>query len=138
MFQTELLTQLQNARFIPGSKMREHLAGMSNIAERLAEIGCPMTEENFCSYIRTSLALAPEYKSIITSLDTIARRTHTAVTSQELIHNLNMEANSAELEASMTKSTSAMLSAHAKAKGKDSKSKEKLAGKGKSKRHCEN
>ena len=61
MFQTNLLAQLQNTRYIEGNNMREHLTKMVEIKEKLAEIGKPITDESFLAYIRTSLSLVPNF-----------------------------------------------------------------------------
>ena len=59
MYETNLLTQLQNSRFVEGENMREHLTKLTEIREKLSEIGCPISEESYIAYIRTSLSLAP-------------------------------------------------------------------------------
>jgi hypothetical protein len=61
MFETNLLTQLQNSCYVKGDAMWEHLAKMVEIKERLAEMGCPLSDESFMSYIRTSISLAPSF-----------------------------------------------------------------------------
>ena len=61
MFETNLLTQLQNARYVEGESMREHLAKMTEIKERLAEMNCQISDESFVSYICTSLSLAQNF-----------------------------------------------------------------------------
>ncbi|KAG6863668.1 hypothetical protein C0991_004262, partial [Blastosporella zonata] len=91
MFETELLTQLSNSRFhtMDSTTMHKHLAGLTTLNERLAEI----------------------------ALNTLACQTHTKVSSDELIISLNQEANSNEIENNINKSNLAMLAAHAKAAG---------------------
>jgi hypothetical protein len=61
MYETNLLTQLQNTRYVEGESMREHLAKMTEIKERLAEMNCQISDESFVSYIRTSLSLAQNF-----------------------------------------------------------------------------
>ena len=68
MYKTNLLTQLQNSRFVEGENMREHLMKLTEIREKLSEIGCPISEESYIAYIRTSLSLAPNYRALITTL----------------------------------------------------------------------
>ena len=61
MFETNLLTQLQNSRYVEGDSMREHLAKMVEIKERLTEMDYKLTDESFVSYIRMSISLAPNF-----------------------------------------------------------------------------
>ncbi|KAG6860197.1 hypothetical protein C0993_003124, partial [Termitomyces sp. T159_Od127] len=142
MYETDLLAQLQNTRFVENGKidMRTHLANMVVIKERLAEIGCPLSDVSFVSYIRTSLSLAPTYKPLFTTLATSARTSGKSVSSQDLIWHLNEEANSAAIETNINRQHEAMVAAHTEARGntKSSKEKGKSKSKGKDKRHCDN
>ena len=61
LYETNLLTQLQNIRYVEKESMREHIAKMTELRERLAEMNAPVSEESFVSYIRTSLSLAPSF-----------------------------------------------------------------------------
>ena len=47
MFKTNLLTQLQNSCYVEGKSMWEHLTKMTELKERLAEIGAPISDESF-------------------------------------------------------------------------------------------
>lgn len=51
MYETNLLTQLQTSRYVEGQSMREHLAKLIEIKERLAEISCQISDESFVAYI---------------------------------------------------------------------------------------
>jgi gag-polypeptide of LTR copia-type len=61
MFKTNLLMQLQNSHYVEGDAMWEHLAKMVEIKERLAEMGCLLSNQLFVSYICTSISLAPSF-----------------------------------------------------------------------------
>jgi hypothetical protein len=63
LFETNLLTQLQMTRFTEGDSMRDHLSKMVEIRERLAELGCRITDDSFVSNIRMSLSLAPKFRT---------------------------------------------------------------------------
>jgi hypothetical protein len=121
MFETNLITQLQNSRYTEGDSMREHLAKMVKIKERLAEMSYALTDKSFVSYICTSISLAPNFRSLITTLNASA---HEKLTSRNLIWHLNEEANSLVLEDTINKSNKAMLAATSKARG--GKGKEKV------------
>ncbi|KAG5349116.1 hypothetical protein C0989_005809 [Termitomyces sp. Mn162] len=123
MYESNLLAQLQNARYVENDEidMRTHLANMVVIKDRLAEIGCPISDASFASYIRTLLSLAPTFKPLFTTLATSARTSGRPTTSQDLIWHLTEEANSAAIESNINCQHEAMVAAHAKACG-DSKS----------------
>ncbi|KAG5721572.1 hypothetical protein E4T56_gene13059 [Termitomyces sp. T112] len=138
MYETDLLAQLQNARFIKNGEidMCTHLANLVVIKECLAEIRCPLSDASFVSYIRTSLSLAPTYKPLFTMLAMSACTSGKSVSNQDLIWHLNKEANSAAIETSINHQHEAMIAAHAKACGSSKDEK------GKSNRrencHCDN
>ncbi|RDB27836.1 Retrovirus-related Pol polyprotein from transposon TNT 1-94 [Hypsizygus marmoreus] len=141
MFETDLLMRLQTSRYVEGDDMRKHLTDLTSLKERLAEIGSPLSDESFASYIRTSLSLSPSYRPLFTTLATAAREKGKPTTSDELKWHLLEEANTAELEENMNKSNSAMLAAHVRFRGDNTKGNSgKSKGKGKSKdsRHCSN
>ena len=75
MFKTDHLTQLQNSCYVVGDSMQEHLAKIVEIKERLVEMSYSLTDESFVSYIHTSISLAPNFQSIITTLNTSAYET---------------------------------------------------------------
>jgi hypothetical protein len=125
MYETNLLTQLQNTRYVEGESMREHLAKMTEIKERLAEMNCQISDESFVSYIRTSLSLAQNFRSLISTLTAAAHESGKKLTSTNLIWHLNEEANSIILEDSINKSNEAMLAATAKARSGKGKVKAK-------------
>ncbi|KAG6821727.1 hypothetical protein H0H92_001183, partial [Tricholoma furcatifolium] len=141
MFESDLIARLQNSRFIENGEvdMRTHLANLTVINERLAEIGCPISDTSFASYIRTSLSLAPSYKSLLTTLSATARSIRKPLSSQELIHHITEEANNFEIENNINRHHEAMLAAHLKVRSdsKDTKGKSNSKDK-KEKRHCDN
>jgi hypothetical protein len=61
LFEANLLVQLQNTRYIEKESMREHIAKMTELRERLAKMNAPIPDEAFVSYLRTSLSLAPSF-----------------------------------------------------------------------------
>ncbi|KAG6912245.1 hypothetical protein DXG01_016013, partial [Tephrocybe rancida] len=142
MFETDLLNQLQTSRYIENGDIdvRTHLANLVVIKERLAEIGFPVSDTSFASYIRTSMSLATSFKPLFTTLATASRTAGKPTTSDQLIWHLTDEANSNAIESNINKQHEAMLSAHTKSKGDSSNFKGKPKGKGKSKdgRHCGN
>jgi len=75
MFETDLLTQLQTICYTEGDNMRTHLTKMSEIRDHLAEIGAPITDASFNSYIWTSLLLTPCYQPLFTALNTTSCET---------------------------------------------------------------
>lgn len=126
MYETTLLTQLQTIRFTDGDDMREHLANMNQIRERLAEINCSLSDESFMTYIRTSVSLVPSYKTLITTLTATSRVSGKKLTSTDLAWHLQEEADSALHEENMNKSNAAMVAAVAKMQGRESKKDKKF------------
>ena len=63
LYETNLLTQLQNTRYIEGESMRDHIAKMTELKEQLAEMNTPVSDESFGSYLCTSLSLAPSFQT---------------------------------------------------------------------------
>ena len=108
--------------------MREHIAKMTELRERLAEMNAPISDESFVSYIRTSLSLAPSFRTLFTTLSTASRQTGRKLTPADVIWHLTEEATSVELEDSINKSNAAMMALTSR----DSKP-EKGKGKGKDK-----
>ena len=51
LYKTNLLMQLQNTRYIEKESMREHIAKMTELRERLAEMNAPISDESFVSYL---------------------------------------------------------------------------------------
>jgi len=121
MYETSLLTQLQNAHYVEGESMQEHLASMVEIKEHLADMNSQISDESFVAYIRTSLSLVPNYRSLVTTLTAAAHESGKKLTNANLIWHLNEEANSTALEESINKSNAALVAAMAKAKGKKGK-----------------
>jgi hypothetical protein len=122
LYETNLLTQLQNARYAEGQSMREHIAKMTEIRERLAEMNCPVSDESFVSYLRTSLSLAPTFRTLFTTLSATAHQTGKKLTSSDVIWHLTEEAYSVEIEDNINKSNAAMMASMTRAKdgkGKD-------------------
>ncbi|RDB30865.1 hypothetical protein Hypma_006011 [Hypsizygus marmoreus] len=88
-----------------------------SLKECLAEIGSPLSDKFFASYIRTSLSLASSYHPLFTTFATAACEKRKPMTSDELKWHLLEKANTAELEENMNKLNSAMLAAHARFRG---------------------
>ena len=126
LYETNLLTQLQTLRLVEKGNMREHLTQMTEIKERLAEMNCPLSDESFVSYLRTSLSLVPNYRSLLTTLNATAHESGRKLTSENLIWHLTEEANSIAIEESINKSNAALIVAMAKTK--DGKNKSKTMG----------
>jgi hypothetical protein len=61
LYKTNLLMQLQNTCYAEGESMRDHIAKMTELRERLAKMNTPVSDESFVSYLRTSLSLAPSF-----------------------------------------------------------------------------
>jgi len=133
MYETDLLTHLQNARYTEGDNMREHLTTMTEIKERLAEMNFSISDESFVTYIRTSLSLAPTFRPLFIALSAAARKSGKPLTSSELIWHLTEEAASTSIEDSINKSNAAMV-AHQKGKGRGKGG----SSKSKSDRYCTN
>ena len=74
LYETNLLMQLQNTRYIEKESMREHIAKMTELRERLAEMNAPISDESFVSYLRTSLSLAPSFRRLFTTLSATAHQ----------------------------------------------------------------
>ena len=138
LYEMNLLTQLQTLRLTENGDMREHLTKMSEIKERLAEMNCPVTDELFVSYIRTSLSLVPNYQTLLTTLNATAHESGRKLTSSNLIWHLTEEANSLTLEDSINKSNAAMMAASSTTSSKGKGAKGKGKSKGKLKVHCSN
>ena len=51
LYETNLLMQLQNTRYIEKESMREHIAKMTELRERLAEMNAPISDESFVLYL---------------------------------------------------------------------------------------
>jgi len=81
MFEMDLITQLQTIRYSDGNSMRTHLTKMTELRDHLAEIGAPITDASFNSYIRTLLSLTPHYQPLFATLSTTARETGKPITS---------------------------------------------------------
>ena len=116
MYKTNLLTQLQNSHFVKGENMREHLTKLTEIREKLSEIGCPISEESYIAYIRTSLSLTPNYRALITTLAATSFESGRKLSSTNLIWHLNEEANTIKLQENINQSSEAMMAAVAKAR----------------------
>ena len=123
LYETNLLTQLQNTRYTEGGDMREHLTKMVEIKERLAEMGCPITDESLTSYIRTSVSLVPTFRTLFTSLSATAHQSGTKLTSTNLIWHLTEEANAIAIEDNINKSNAAMMAIEKGKGGKRGKGK---------------
>jgi hypothetical protein len=133
MYETDLLTRLQNARYTEGDNMREHLSTMTELKEHLAEMNMNISDESFVAYIQTSLSLTPTYRPLIITLSVTARKSGKPITSSELIWHLTEEAASTLIEDNINKLNAAMFSQHkGKGKGRGNSSKPK------SDRYCTN
>src|ERR1700678_160214 len=138
LYETNLLTQLQNIRYVEKESMREHIAKMTEIRERLAEMNAPISEESFVSYIRTSLSLAPSFRSLFTTLSATAHQAGKKLTSADVIWHLTEEATSIEIEDNINKTNTAMLAATSKSKGEKGKGRNKSATSSKDEKQCTN
>ena len=139
MFETDLITQLQTIRFSDGDSMRTHLTKMTELHDRLAEIGAPITDASFNSYIRSSLSLTPRYQPLFTALSTTAHETGKPITSTSLVWHLSEEANNVAIEANINRANAAMIAAHAKGSGSSGRGKDKDKPKGKTgRKQCTN
>ena len=125
LYETNLLTQLQNTRYDKKESMRDHIAKMTELRERLAKMNAPVRDESFVSYLGTSLSLAPSYRTLFTTLSTTARQTGKKLTPSDVIWHLTKEATSAEIEDSINKSNAAMMASTSKPKEEKGKGKSK-------------
>ena len=117
MFETDLLTQLQTICYSDGDSMQTHLTKMTELRDRLTEIGAPITNMSFNSYIQLSLSLTPRYQPLFTALSTTTHETSKLITSTSLIWHLNEEANNISIEANINRVNTTMMAAHAKGSG---------------------
>ena len=120
MFETDLLTQLQTIHYTEGDNMCTHLTKMSEIRDCLAEIGAPITDASFNSYIWTSLSLTYRYQPLFTALNTTSHETRRLIMSASLIWHLNKEANNTAIEANINQVNAAMIAAHSRVSGSTS------------------
>ena len=125
LYETNLLMQLQNIRYTEKESMREHIAKMTELRERLAEMNAPISEESFVSYLRTSLSLAPSFRTLFTTLSATAHQTGKKLTSADVIWHLTEEATSIEIEDNINKSNAAMMASTSKSKRGKGKDKDK-------------
>jgi hypothetical protein len=132
-FEATLLGKLQNARFTDDGDMRAHLGNMTTLRERLDKVGAPLSDAQFNAYIQTSLSLSPRFQPLLTTLNTSARLSKVATTSEDLIWQLNEEANRFKLEEGLNKANAAMFAAHTKAQAGPSGNRNNDKGKGRSK-----
>jgi gag-polypeptide of LTR copia-type/GAG-pre-integrase domain len=122
LYETNLLMQLQNTCYAEGESMRDHIAKMTELREWLAEMNTLVSDESFVSYLRTSLSLAPSFRTLFTTLSATAHQMGKKLTPTDVIWHLTEEATSAEIEDSINKSNAAMLAATFKAKSRNSRS----------------
>jgi gag-polypeptide of LTR copia-type len=125
MYETDLLTKLQNMRLAEGDSMHTHLTAMMEIKEHLAEIGSPLSDTSFVSYIHTSLSLSQTLWPLLITLSAASHKAGKLLTSNELIWQLNEEANSVAIKDSINKSNAAMLAHTLKAKREKGKERSK-------------
>ena len=125
LYETNLLTQLQNTRYIEGESMRDHIAKMTELKEQLAEMNTLVSDESFVSYLCTSLSLTPSFQTLFTTLSTTAYQMGRKLNPTDVIWHLTEEAMSAEIKNSINKSNAAMLAAMTKAKTGKGKGKDK-------------
>ena len=102
-------------RFTNNGDMHNHLGSMSPFCEHLDKIGSPLSDAQFNAYIRTSLSLSPCFQPLLTTLNTTTCQSRTTVTSNDLIWQLNEEANRFKLKENQNKANTAMFTVHAKA-----------------------
>jgi len=130
MFETDLITQLQTICYSDGNSMHTHLMKMTKLHDCLTEIGTPITDASFNSYIRASLSLTPHYQLLFTALSTTACKAGKPITSTSLVWHLNEEANNLLIEVNINHANTAMIAAHTKGSGSGSRG---SGGKGKDK-----
>ena len=94
LYKANLLVQLQNTRYNEKESMREHIGKMTELRERLAEMNAPISDKSFVSYLRTSLSLAPSFRTLFTTLSMTARQTGKKLTPADVIWHLTEEATS--------------------------------------------
>jgi len=87
-FEEYLLGKLQTACYVENEDMRTHLTTMNTLCEHLSEIGSPISDIQFNSYIQTSLSLTTHYQPLLTTLSTTAQQTKTTLSSDDLIWHL--------------------------------------------------
>ena len=118
---------------------------MIELHDCLTEIGAPITDASFNSYIQSSLSLTPCYQPLFTTLITTAHETSKLITSTSLVWHLNEEANNVSIEANINWANATMMAAHAKGSGSGSggssrkgRDKDKSKGKKTRRKQCTN
>jgi gag-polypeptide of LTR copia-type len=72
LYETNLLTKLQNTRYAEGESMRDHIAKMTELREQLAKMNTLVSDESFVSYLHTLLSLALLFRTLFTTLSATA------------------------------------------------------------------
>jgi gag-polypeptide of LTR copia-type len=74
LYEMNLLMQLQNTRYAERQSMSDHIAKMTELRERLAEMNTPVSSESFVSYLHTLLSLAPSFRTLFMTLSAMAHQ----------------------------------------------------------------
>ena len=61
LYEANLLVQLQNTCYDEKESMKDHIAKMTELRERLAKMNAPISDESFVSYLQTLLLLTPSF-----------------------------------------------------------------------------
>jgi hypothetical protein len=123
----ETLNKLTNLRYTDGSSMHAHVGTMFEIRERLAEMGYEISDEQFATYIRTSLT--PTFRSLLTAMNAAAQTMGKPVALDALVSAIIEEAEMLYAEKKLDEQSkdSAMMASKGKGKrsGKFSKEEKK-------------
>ena len=109
LYETNLLTQLQNTRYAEGESMRDHITKITELREWLAKMNTLASDESFISYLRTLLSLTPSFQTLFMTLSAMAHQTGKKLTPTDVIWHLTEEAMLAKIEDSINTSNTAML-----------------------------
>ena len=113
------------------ANVRKHITAMTDLKEALAEMGNPLTDKMFSAYIRRSMP--DSYKPLFTAINTASSLSDKPCTSDTLIQQIYMLADSNQALKDNEKTVEAAMSASAKSKPKG-----KGKGKSTSKLKCSN
>jgi len=91
MIYNDVLTKLTGMCYINDIKIHVHLYTMKELWEQLAEIGKPLSDDQFWAYIHASLT--PDYWPFFTSLFISAYSTGKLISIEDLIIHIYQEAD---------------------------------------------
>ena len=119
---TDTLTQLQLLRFNPedDDNIESHTSKMAELHELLAEMGMPLTDEAYSSYIRTSLSHIPTFRNLFTSIDIVTETSNTTLPPSSLINRIHSQWRGDKVaeRAEQLMEGTALVAKHWKGKGK--------------------